>query len=253
MTPLSFSLHNPSEFSKFLKYFLAFEPTCRLICTENGIQIQCMDGGHTAITEIKLPPEYFVEYSCEGTLDIGIHIETVYSITKNATKALKLTSNGTTLDIMINEDSFEANYQVRTIDIDTDVMNIPDMDANYLVDIPLDTIKKWKKYIHDCKKANTTFTPGDVLVISSENDNGLASLTEKITGEYDDANSLQISAGNMERFYAGILFGKPYTIKMVNGAPLESNIVFDNAILRSLFAPMFTDEELEPPAKKPRI
>jgi hypothetical protein len=266
MTKLTILLKNPVEFSKILKYCLTFEPTCRIICEESGIHIQSMDAGHTAIVDIKLPPEYFTEYKCDKIYDIGILIESLFNIVKNVkNETLLITSvDGSILDVNINgEDGFEVIHTVKTINIDTDVMNIPDMTPNYLAEIPVATVKKWKKHVHDYKKAPTTFAPGKdkagnesklSFKISSEDDKGTTSLFETVHNlEYDEPSALQISSGNMEKCYSLLVFNYPIVLKFVNGAPLECRIqLADSIFIQSYFAPMFTDEELEDHGTSPK-
>ena len=110
---------------------------------ETGIKIMAMDGSHVALIHMKLESEKFEEYYCDEKMNVGMCVSSLY-------KLMKTISNNDTVAMFISKDNpnelgiqienadknSSTTFRLKLLDINSDDLNIPDVDINCIVTMP---------------------------------------------------------------------------------------------------------------------
>ncbi len=125
-------------FTCIFQYMKLFTDSINVICDKERLFIQAIDKSHVSIFEIYLPKSWFDVYTIEQKTDITIGINTnlLYKVLHAREKYQKLSikldsSNVDILQIhMISESNvnFDKHFEVPLIDIDSEMMSIPEME-----------------------------------------------------------------------------------------------------------------------------
>ena len=106
--------------------------------SEEGITIQCMDGGHVSYLLCELPKEFFDNFNCVESRSIGINIKSLTKIFNMAKINVGLTIifKQDHIDFYIKSPSLDKQYSMRQMVIEQEALTIPDMDWDYIVNMP---------------------------------------------------------------------------------------------------------------------
>lgn len=116
---------------------------------ETGIKIQSLDNSRTVLVYLKLDASKFEHYYCESKRVIGIN-------TLNLFKLIKTMNNNDTLSLYISKDNISqlgifiengeknsyTTYNLNLIDIDEQVINMPDLKFNSVITMPSNDFQK---------------------------------------------------------------------------------------------------------------
>ena len=135
---------------------------CNVDFTEEGVQTCCMNDSKTSLVKMLLHKDFFTKYSCKQPLTLGLPLEALRSVLKtlknNYTIVWKCTDDSK-LQINASNGSVELKYEFRTIDIESDILDIPEYEAAIRVNVTGSVIKHW---VQQC-----TLTKGDVVFDAS--------------------------------------------------------------------------------------
>lgn len=143
-----------------------------------GIKIMAMDGSHVALIHMKLNAEKFEEYQCDEKVNVGVCISSMF-------KLIKTVSNSDTVSMFITKENpnelgikienadrnSSTTFMLKLLDIDSDDLNIPDVDINCIVTMPSNDFQRM------CRDM---LNIGDIVTITS-NEEGL---TFKCEGDF---------------------------------------------------------------------
>jgi proliferating cell nuclear antigen len=114
-----------------------------LLITEDGVKLVSMDGAKAAIVYLKLEASQFETYVCKSSIKIGINMISLFKILKSIKNNDVITfyiieNNNTELNIKIeNSDKRTKIISVlKLLDIDEDVLNIPDIEFESVMTMP---------------------------------------------------------------------------------------------------------------------
>ena len=114
-----------------------------LLITSDGVKLVSMDGAKAAIVYLKLEATQFETYSCIAPIKIGINMISLFKILKSIKNNDVLTfyiteNNNTEINIKIeNSDKRTRIISVlKLLDIDEDVLNIPDIEFESVMTMP---------------------------------------------------------------------------------------------------------------------
>ena len=118
------------------------------ICTDEGIQMQAMDSAHVSFITLNLPAEGFTQYECESQFTLGLNVANLSKILKcgEAGDSILLTADpeGDTLSITLEsaDGTRKSDFELRRIDIETDSVEIPDVEYSCSITMPCSTLQR---------------------------------------------------------------------------------------------------------------
>jgi proliferating cell nuclear antigen PCNA len=129
-----------------------------LILSEEMFYIQSMDGSHACLVEIKLTRDWFDKYTLKEDEVLGINSEILFKVIDCWKEGQEITiytkNNNNNLFIDFNgEKQVTKKFQLPLIDIDSDIMDIPEKD--YDVDLLLKS-NDFKELISELSIFNST-------------------------------------------------------------------------------------------------
>lgn len=267
-------IKNCDEFYNTFKYVETLSSEIKLMFEKKKVWLQVHNPSCTAIAEVKFPADYFEEYKCKANITVGIHMKTFLNILKTTYKkkqvTLKMQASDNIDYILITvtqEDCVNGNveclYQMKLVNIVSDIMNIPDQDVHSQYKLTVNTLKKWKEFLF--ATCPITFIPNDSgLKLFCEDDmKHKLELTDEIkpskwneeTCTNDDGKQTQrrkwkdicIGSTNTALIFALLNFGKDVRIQFfIDDAPVECYIKLNHGVnIRVFIAPKIRDEEDE--------
>lgn len=270
-------IKNCDEFYNTFKYVETLATEVKVMCDGEKVWLQVHNPSCTAIAEVKFPADYFEEYVCDSAVTVGIHTKTFLSILKNTYKKKSVTLKmqaSDAVDYMLitvtQEDDVNGNvecaYQMKLVDIVSDVMNIPEQDIHSQYKLSVNTLKKWKEFLFE--KCPMTFTPKEsALTITCENEmKHKLKLTDEITPSKWNEDMVTSEEGveiqrrkwtdicigsvNTSLIFALLSFGKEVRIQFfLEDAPVECYVKLNHGVnIRVFIAPKIRDEESPPPS-----
>jgi len=242
---------------RLLKFISQFETNVKLECSENGITMFTMSNCHSVFIDVVLPVEYFKEYRCESPVGIGVNLNVLLSALSSC-KGNDLLSMDSSNDDKVtftkmSEDE-SIHYVIKQMNIDHEIMNVPEMDENVTVQLSPSYLRAWKKNIIDFTKSSLTIDPTDSCIrFNSTGDGGDVNMEQKMPSngiEYTiiTSNVKPLTIGNknvMKAFTIGDVsdtldFGWANTMPFRISATLG-----ECGTLRVFLAPLIEDEEME--------
>lgn len=114
-----------------------------IVFDNTGVKVMAMDGSHVALIHMKLDSEKFEQYYCPEKLNLGISMSAWFKLMKTIsncdTVALFVDkSNQNELGICIDnaDKNSSTTFMLRLLDIDSNDINIPDVEINCIVTMP---------------------------------------------------------------------------------------------------------------------
>lgn len=275
-------IKNCDEFYNTFKYVETLASEVKVMCDEHKMWLQVYQVAGTAMAEVKFPAEYFEEYVCEAPVTVGVHTKIFLNMLKNTYKkkgvTLKMQASDAVdyiLITVIQEDEkhgkVECAYQMKLVEIVSDVMQVPEPAVHSEYKLTVATLKKWKDFIFsNCEYV--TFTPKqNQLTLESEDENKhKLKLTDDIesncwqeettverTSERDGTTfteticrkwqNISIGSINVKLLFDLMTFGKKVRVQFfIEQMPVECSVKLDEGVyIRVFIAPRIGDDEEE--------
>lgn len=252
---------SPKEFSKIMALVAAFDSTFNMKCTKDGIKIFCMDACKTSIIQLNMACAFFTSYNYIGKetdqLELGINVEVLIKTLKGAKKNDILTLNhkegSDWISVAFTGTEREIKYEIKLINIDEEVLNVPQVKYNLLIELSSKHIKSWKSDITDLTGEHIDFKPTpDNIQLTSQGDGTTitASLVQSDSLVYQVFDKpCQMGLKPKPLSVAGKIADICETVQFgwMNGAPINVKADIDDACTISMwFAPtMNSDDEME--------
>jgi len=143
-------INNPLRaemFSILFQNLKIFSDNVNISFSEDGLDLQCIDGGQVAIMEVSIGKEWFDEYALEdeddGTLIIGANTVIISKIVGTRDKIQDIyigckrgDDKLTLIFTSENKDVYDKRFEMPLIDLDMDIMEIPEMDYEAEFSLP---------------------------------------------------------------------------------------------------------------------
>tara|TARA_A100001015_G_scaffold255565_1_gene297092 strand:+ start:198 stop:974 length:777 start_codon:yes stop_codon:yes gene_type:complete len=196
-------INNPNHgliFATLFQHMKLFTENMNIHFNPEGIYIQAMDNSHVSILEINLPNHWFDKYDVNDSVIIGINTTILFKVlnTKEDSHNVRIYLESPTsdkLDIsLVSEDSkvFDKHYEIPLIDIDNELMTVPDME--YQVEMSLSSVT-FSTLIEQMKMFGSDFSIScseeNVQMSSQSQETGKMSVNVPI----DDLSSYAIDEG----------------------------------------------------------
>jgi proliferating cell nuclear antigen len=178
---------------------------------EEGMKIMALDPSRVAVIHLKLVSKSFIHYECNKPRKIGVNLSSLY-------KLIKLSGNNDVLTMFIESasSSYEPKLHIiienkntntkihsklKLIDIDEDILEIPDVDVDSVITMPSSYFQKICRDLSVISDTLNIKSEGNVFTMSAKGDIGETSVVlggsqtetgvvfskeaEKIEGNYD--------------------------------------------------------------------
>lgn len=147
---MEISIQNPHRceiFTTLFQHMKLFSEHININFHEDRVFIQGMDNSHVSVYEINLPSDWFETYTLERAVTIGINTNTLFKVlhTREKTHDLRLKLEAIAddkLEIALHSESkdvMDLNYVIPLIDIDSEMLSIPDMEYQAELSFPSTT------------------------------------------------------------------------------------------------------------------
>lgn len=248
-------------FAAIFQHIKAFTEQINIFFEKDKMYIQSMDNSRVSIFEINIPSSWFDNYqhNMESTTKIGVSAPILHRILASREKTQQINmvydmNNEDKLFIHftgVNKTEFDKHFEVPLMDIDSEVMSIPDMD--YDVEFTLlssnfaNIINQLKMFGDDLE---IQCSEEKIMLASKSQEHGKMFVEIKI----DDLTSFAINEGETIHINFSLNYlhniclynklSKEMEIKICKDAPLK--IVYnlqDEATLVFFLAPRMSDNE----------
>lgn len=144
-----------NESKKIIKFAIIFNNLknifneTNMYFNENGLYLQAMDSSQICCCEFRLSKDWFCKYEIKKDVVIGINLEVFDKILSCLDRKLRINikyQNDDKFSIQLKDDNITKIYQVALIDIDSSILEIPEVD--YSADIYLKSMC-FKNYINE--------------------------------------------------------------------------------------------------------
>jgi len=140
-------IQNPTRaeiFATLFQHMKLFTENMNIHFNKDEVFIQAMDSSHVSILEIKLPSEWFDIYKVNNDTMIGVNTNILFKVlnTREKSHTLRLLleeGNMDKLEINLlseNTNVYNRNYVIPLVDIDSEIMGIPEMEYQAELSFP---------------------------------------------------------------------------------------------------------------------
>jgi proliferating cell nuclear antigen PCNA len=261
---MNITIQNPQKaecFASIFQHIKVFTEQINIFFEKDKMYIQSMDHSHVSIFEINIPATWFDIYThnAESTIKIGISAPILHRIlnAREKTQQLNLVFNIDDEDRLfvhftgINKSEFDKHFELPLMDIDNEIMSIPDME--YDVEFTLlssnfaNIVNQLKMFGDDLQ---IECSEEKIMLTSKSQEHGKMFVEIKI----DDLTSFAINEGETIHINFSLNYlhniclynklAKEIDIKICKNAPLK--IIYnlhEDATLTFFLAPRMNDNE----------
>lgn len=228
----------------FMRVFTSIGDLCddvNIVFGEDEISISSMDSSHVSLIAVKFASEYFQEYTVKATTAVGIKVS-------NLVKVLKCIE-GESILFECSDDEFHVmssndKYALKTIDLDTEEMDIPDMDVDVEIIADSSVIQKYIKNIASFGDTVEFKIVNEELVMRTSGDIGIAEMRVDQPIKIMGSLSASFASRYLVTFTKAANISKKAIIKISNEYPIIFDYEFaNNSFIKFYLAPKITDED----------
>jgi len=264
---IAISISNPQkaeQFAMLFQHVKSFTEHINIVFSKMRIFIQCMDTSHVSIMELYLPADWFTQYthSFDDSITIGVSSSMLYKILNSREKNQVIemsyleTENDKFFVYMKNPDGtpanktdFEKRFEIPLIDIDSDTMDIPEI--NHQAEITISSYH-FASIINQLKMFGDTMdiqcSEERILLGSYSSENGKMFVEIKI----DDLSCFIIDEGKELALSFSLTYLHNICLynKIAKEVELKFSTDFPMQLTYYLDSPPTTDEERSPNSAK---
>lgn len=218
---------------------------------EEGVRIQAMDASHVSLCFLQLNSCGFNEYVCDTPRNVGVSLA-------NMSKIFKCTSPDDELEIQVNDmdkmnlhfrgSARASEFEMRLMEIDSDYLQIPDVDYECVVNMPSSEFQKMVKDVAVMGDTCSIQVEGDEVTFSSDGDIGQAKFQPLDKSSIDVKGTTKCKFANryLQMFTKASPLCKQVVLKMSLDNPMC--VEYDIAgigVLKYYLAPKIEDEDMD--------
>jgi proliferating cell nuclear antigen len=229
-----------------LKVFTALDELCdsaNIIFGVDGISISSMDSSHVCLVSVKFAKEYFQEYTISSTTVVGIKVS-------NLVRVLKC-MDGSSVLFECSDDEFfvmteNDKYNLKTMDIDSEEMDVPDMDVEVEIIADSTVLQKYIKNISSFGDTVEFKTVGDEIIMKTSGDIGTVELRVDQPVTIHGKMSASFASRYLVTFLRAASISKKIRVNLHSELPVMFSYEFaENSFIKFFLAPKITDEDEE--------
>ena len=216
-----------------------------IVVTERGIKIQSMDTSHVCLTNARFDKEFFSEYVFEKETVIGIKVSNILRVLEcigNEPVCLEYNDAESDEFIICSEN---AHFRMKTLDLDSEEMEVPDMDVDVVITADSSIIQKYFKNFSSFSDTVTFDTDEEHVRMTAKGDIGtavmkLSDARVEITGKMKAEFALRY----LITFSKAANISKTVVMKMLTGFPAMFEYEFDtNSFIKFYLAPKCSPDD----------
>ena len=215
---MKITIANPDKataFSTVFQHLKLLADYINVHFSDSGIYMQCLDNNHCCLFECNLSKDWFDLYEFDGDSDakcVGFNSGMFYKVIhiRQSNQNIEIRYNGLDVDKVLvdftkSDNNFNKSFEIPTIDLDNEMMEIPD-NEDTTVDLIIDT-----KQLSDLASELILFSEILTLKFSEEGIHFTAS------GSEGKMNSC-ISLDNVNEYAIGenMILKQSYSLKYLN-------------------------------------
>ena len=218
---------------------------------EEGVTMQAMDASHVSLCVLQLNKGGFDEYSCDSPKNVGVSLS-------NMSKIFKCTSGDDILEILVNDtDKMQlqfrgpgrnSDFEMRLMEIDSEYLQIPEVDYDCVVNMPCSEFQKMVKDIAVMGDTCLIESGSDKMSFSSDGDIGQAkfNIVNKETISITGAVKCKFANKYLQMFTKASPLCKNVVLKMSLDNPMCIEYEIQGlGVLKYYLAPKIEDEDMD--------
>ena len=229
----------------FLKVFSSLDELCdsaNIIFGEEGISISSMDSSHVCLVAVKFAKEYFEEYKIDSTITVGIKVSNLVRVLKCVEGSVLFECSDDEFFVMTQNDK----YNLKTVDIDSDEMDIPEMDVEVEITADSSVLQKYIKNIASFGDTVEFKTVSDEIIMKTSGDIGTVELRVDQPVAIHGTMSASFASRYLVTFMKAANISKKIRINLHSELPVMFEYEFaENSFIKFFLAPKITDEDDE--------
>jgi proliferating cell nuclear antigen len=239
-------VENPDVLKKMFMLLDELNDDVNLMFTEHGMKIQSMDTSHVALTTVKISKEFFTTYSVPQFVTIGIKLSTLVRVLGCIEGQFYFEYSEDFPDEFVICSEHE-HFRLRTIDMDSEEMDVPDMEYDVEIDADAGVLSKYFKNLASFGDTMAFSTDNETLNMSTSGDIGKVSMTihdqrVKINGQL----TAKFASRYLVTFAKAASISKTAIIRLANEQPILLKYEFGKDSYISFFlAPKIVDNDTE--------
>jgi len=227
----------------FLKIFTSLDDLCdsvNIIFGEDGISINSMDSSHVCCVVVKFSKEYFEEYIINSTIAVGMKINNFVRVLKCVEGSVLFECSDDEFFVMTQNDK----YALKTIDIDSTEMDIPEMDVEVEITADSTVIQKYIKNIASFGDTIKFETNNDELVMKTSGDIGAVELRVDQFITIHGNLSASFASRYLVTFMKAANISKQIKINLHSELPVMFEYEFaEKSFIKFYLAPKITEDD----------
>lgn len=130
---------------KLLKAIQHTNKMVNVLFDEHGVHIMSMDMSKTSLVKLQIKPGIFETYRCDTPLVIGLYSEILVNVIQKVKKNKLIWSarDNEALIVTFVDNTQKTEFKLRTIQIDDDQLDVPDLDDDVALRVPRDVLQDW--------------------------------------------------------------------------------------------------------------
>jgi len=144
---------------------------------KDGMKIMTVDGSHVALVHLKLHASKFEEYKCDNPVQFGVNMNNLFKLLKVSNNQDTIvftipTSDASELVIHLenNERKTRTTFRLKLMDVDTEVLNMPDIEFDSIITLPSTYFQRLCKDMSNISELITIQSIQQKLVLSCKGD-----------------------------------------------------------------------------------
>jgi proliferating cell nuclear antigen len=241
---MSSSIRVLFENDTFLKVFTTIGDLCddvNIVFGDDGVSMSSMDSSHVCLVAVRFSSEYFQDYSVKSATAVGIKVS-------NFVRVLKCLE-GHSVMFECTDDEFivmsqHHRYAMKTLDLDTEEMNIPDMDTAVEITAVSSALQKDIKNIASFGDTVEFHTSDGELSMKTTGDIGTVELRIDQPTEIREELAASFAARYLVTFAKAANISKQVIVKISNELPIVFEYAFaQDSFVKFFLAPKIVDDD----------
>lgn len=233
---------------------------CNFNCTEHGITVQAVDDSRVLLVSLLVGEDAFSTYRCDRNITLGVDLSSLAKVLRcgNNSDSLTLIAEDTPDSVLVVFEDTEkdriSEYSLKLMDIESDFLNIDDMDYDSVITLPATDFQKICRDLSQLSDSLTVLVTKDTVKYVATGDIGSGSVIVKPFTDLDKTeNSVKVELNRA----VNLTFGLKYLLDIIKGTSLASSITIkladktpalfefklSSGYLRFYLAPKFDEEE----------
>ncbi|AGE56376.1 putative DNA polymerase sliding clamp 2 [Paramecium bursaria Chlorella virus NE-JV-1] len=239
------TVESPDVLKKMFMLLDELNDDVNLVFTDRGLRIQSMDTSHVALISVRISKDFFASYNVYETIAIGIKLSSLVRVLGIVEGSFSFEYSDETQDEFVIRSDHE-HFRLKTIDLESEEMEVPDMEYEVEIDADASVMSKHFKNLASFGDSTIFSTDGGSVEMRASGDIGTASIkihdqrvkiNGKVTGKF--------ASRYLVTFAKAASISKEVGIKFSADRPIVMRYEFGPESFISFFlAPkIFEDEE----------